>query len=65
MQIRLAENSDVEQIKNLYLKAFDPAENTLVAKLAVDLLSKEAASKVLSWVADSEGKIFANVFKIL
>lgn len=50
MQIRKATQDDAENIKNLYLQAFDNSEARMVSDLAVNLLNENHPVKTISLV---------------
>ncbi len=54
MKIRKAEPSDAEWIRRIYLEAFEPNENALIADLAIKFLHQDFDSEALNLVAISE-----------
>ena len=61
MKIRKAITSDKEAIIGVYLDAFPDTENDLEANIAVDLLSDEIATSVVSLVAENDNGIVAHI----
>jgi putative acetyltransferase len=61
MKIRTATRDDADAVRGVHLSAFPDGEGALVSKLAVDLLSEEAAPPVLSLVFDAGGIVVGHV----
>lgn len=61
MNIRRATAQDRENVKALHLAAFPQEENTIVAKLATDLLSEHTSPPTISFVAVRNSTIIGHV----
>ncbi|MGB3402040.1 MAG: N-acetyltransferase [Microcoleaceae cyanobacterium] len=61
MKIRSANIKDTEEIKNLYLQAFDTSEAELVSNIAVNLLSEKPIINIISLVAIDNNTIIAHI----
>lgn len=61
MEIREATIADTENIRDLYLQAFDAAEAEKVASLALKLLAEHQAVKTISLVATKQDAIVGHV----
>ena len=53
MKQRKAEPSDAGPIQRLYEAAFDPSENELVGRLAIELLIHRSTPETINWVAET------------
>lgn len=54
MNIRIANNTDREEIHEIHLCAFDDKENEIVANLAIALLSETSSPKTITLVASTD-----------
>ncbi len=54
MRLREALESDADELKDMYLRAFDESEAATVAAVALRFLSEESADPVLSLLAEEE-----------
>jgi putative acetyltransferase len=61
MKIRSANLKDTEEIKNLYLQAFDDSEAELVSNVAVNLLHEKPTINIISLVATDNNKIIGHI----
>ncbi len=61
MKTRTALEQDSEDIRNIYLSAFPESEREIVAKLAVNLLSEETGSPIISLLAEYDKKIVGHI----
>ena len=61
MQIRTATKYDADVVRGVHLSAFPEGESEVIAMLAVDLLSEEAAPPTLSLVAEVDGAVVGHV----
>lgn len=61
MKIRKATLEDAENIKNVYMQAFDVFEAEDVSNLAVDLISEKSHVNIISLVAIENDKIVGHV----
>ena len=61
MQIREANISDAENIKNVHLQAFDSSEAQMVSDFAVNLLNENHRIKIISLVAVEGNEIVGHV----
>ena len=52
MNIRVANDSDLEAIREIHLGAFDDKENEIVADLAINLLTEISSPKTIALVAE-------------
>ncbi|MCD4669948.1 MAG: N-acetyltransferase [Actinomycetia bacterium] len=61
MQIRKATQDDAENIKNVYLQAFDNSEAQMISNFAVNLLNENHPVKIISIVAIKNNEIVGHV----
>ena len=61
INIRISGNSDQESIRSVYWSAFPEEEREIIAKLAVDLFSKETTPRTISLVAETEGVVVGHI----
>ena len=61
MQIRESTSYDAEEIRNVYLQAFDDSEAREVSDLAVNLLKENYPVKTVSLVATTNRKILGHI----
>jgi putative acetyltransferase len=61
MKIREANIKDTEEIKNIYLQAFDDSEAELVSDVAINLLSEKSIVNIISLVAIENNIIIAHI----
>ncbi len=61
MKIRVATESDRNEILNIHRQAFGDEKGPVIAKLVDDLLDDETARPVLSLVAVDDGKLVGHI----
>ena len=61
MKIREASITDSEQIRKVYLAAFDDSERALVSSLAIDLLSEKSSPNPLHLLAEQSDKVVGHI----
>jgi len=61
MNIRTATADDSDVINGIYLTAFPESENTVVARLAIDLLSERTEPETISLVAEIDDTVVGHV----
>jgi putative acetyltransferase len=61
MQIRDASIDDAENIRNVYLRAFDESEARMVSEFAINLLKENHTVKIISFVAIENNKIAGHI----
>jgi len=61
VRIRTANIDDLEDIKRLYLAAFDQSESEIVANVAVDLLNEKQTPDIINLVAVDDEQIIGHV----
>jgi putative acetyltransferase len=61
MKVKEPEVSDHDQIRQLYLSAFDKEERELVSGLAFELLIKESTPRTLHLIAEAEEDVAGHV----
>jgi putative acetyltransferase len=60
-QIRDATNLDMENIREVHLRAFSEGEGQIVATLAVNLLSEETIPETIALVAEINGAVVGHI----
>lgn len=61
MKLREATSSDADQIRKVYMAAFDKIERESVADLAINLLSNASSLQILNLVADEPDAILGHI----
>lgn len=61
MNIRAATIQDRDDVQRIHLCAFPEGENTIVSKLAIDLLSENTTPRTISLVAETEGAVVGHI----
>jgi putative acetyltransferase len=61
MKIRIARRDDADAVRRVHFSAFPQGEGDIVSRLAVNLLSEEAAPPVISLVAEADDIVVAHV----
>ncbi len=61
MHIRLATNSDRDDVRGVHLYAFPEGEREIVSKLAANLLLENTTPQTISLVAETEGAVVGHV----
>lgn len=61
MNIRAATIQDRDEVKRIHLCAFPEGENTIVSKLAIDLLSEKTTPRTISLVGETEGAVVGHI----
>jgi len=61
MNIRIADKTDREGIREIHLGAFDNKENEIVANLAIDLLTETSSPQTITLVAEIDDLLVGHV----
>ena len=61
MNIRVANDSDLEAIREIYLSAFDDNEKEIVSSIAIDILTENSSPPPITLVAEIDGILVGHV----
>jgi len=60
-RIRVATSLDLDDVREVYLRAFPEGEKQVVSMLAVKLLSEKTSQKTISMVAEDDGAVVGHI----
>lgn len=61
MHIRTAISSDLDNIREVHLRAFPEGEREIISKIAINLLSERTTPQTISLVAEIQGDVVGHV----